>query len=250
MDIDATDDSLTFLLGVMLAGAAGLVYALFETNVWYFQGFEGRAVRVHRRRDGRHRQRSRRRARRPDHRRDPGPGGPRMGRSGPRRSCSGPDHDHGPAPAGLLGERRGRRGERLDAKNRTSEHRSRDRVAEPGPPDRAERRCTNGEKGVERLLPPGGAARGRDLIVIGIVLPFLFSAGRTGFLNATIIAVAYAVMSLGLNIVVGFAGCSISATSRSTRSALIRWAGSARLLLQGARARARPGVASAPPGST
>ena len=24
----------------MLAGAAGLVYALYQTNVWYFQGFE------------------------------------------------------------------------------------------------------------------------------------------------------------------------------------------------------------------
>jgi branched-chain amino acid transport system permease protein len=32
--------SLTFLLGGMMAGAAGLVYALYETNVWYFQGFE------------------------------------------------------------------------------------------------------------------------------------------------------------------------------------------------------------------
>jgi branched-chain amino acid transport system permease protein len=31
--------SLTFLLGGMLAGAAGLVYALYETNIWYFQGF-------------------------------------------------------------------------------------------------------------------------------------------------------------------------------------------------------------------
>ena len=31
---------LTFLLGGMLAGAAGLIYALYETNVWYFQGFE------------------------------------------------------------------------------------------------------------------------------------------------------------------------------------------------------------------
>jgi branched-chain amino acid transport system permease protein len=31
--------SLTFLLGGMLAGAAGLVYALYETTVWYFQGF-------------------------------------------------------------------------------------------------------------------------------------------------------------------------------------------------------------------
>ena len=32
--------SLTFLLGGMMAGAAGLVYALYETNVWYFQGFK------------------------------------------------------------------------------------------------------------------------------------------------------------------------------------------------------------------
>ena len=35
-----TEYSLTFLLGGMLAGAAGLVYALYETNVWYFQGFK------------------------------------------------------------------------------------------------------------------------------------------------------------------------------------------------------------------
>ena len=32
--------SLTFLLGGMLAGAAGLVYALYQTNVWFFQGFK------------------------------------------------------------------------------------------------------------------------------------------------------------------------------------------------------------------
>src|SRR5947209_10156631 len=43
------------------------------------------------------------------------------------------------------------------------------------------------------------------VIVIGIFLPFLFSSS-SGFMNATIIAVAYAVMSLGLNVVVGFAG--------------------------------------------
>jgi branched-chain amino acid transport system permease protein len=44
-----------------------------------------------------------------------------------------------------------------------------------------------------------------SLIGVGIVLPLLFSPA-SGFMNATIIAVAYAVMSLGLNIVVGFAG--------------------------------------------
>ena len=32
--------SLTFLLGGALAGAAGLVYAVYETQVWYFQGFQ------------------------------------------------------------------------------------------------------------------------------------------------------------------------------------------------------------------
>jgi branched-chain amino acid transport system permease protein len=35
-----TTISLTFMIGGMLAGAAGLVYALYETTVWYFQGFE------------------------------------------------------------------------------------------------------------------------------------------------------------------------------------------------------------------
>jgi len=43
------------------------------------------------------------------------------------------------------------------------------------------------------------------LIGIGIVLPFFFTE-LSGFMNATIIAMALAVMSLGLNIVVGFAG--------------------------------------------
>ncbi len=32
--------SLTFLIGGGLAGAAGLIYALYQTNVWYFQGFK------------------------------------------------------------------------------------------------------------------------------------------------------------------------------------------------------------------
>ena len=34
-----TTISLTFLIGGMLAGAAGLIYALFQTTIWYFQGF-------------------------------------------------------------------------------------------------------------------------------------------------------------------------------------------------------------------
>ncbi|HET9103139.1 MAG TPA: branched-chain amino acid ABC transporter permease [Solirubrobacteraceae bacterium] len=42
-------------------------------------------------------------------------------------------------------------------------------------------------------------------ILIGVVLPLFFTPS-SGFVNATIIAIAYAVMALGLNIVVGFAG--------------------------------------------
>jgi branched-chain amino acid transport system permease protein len=38
IDVDTTI-SLTFVLGGALAGAAGVVYALYETTVWYFQGF-------------------------------------------------------------------------------------------------------------------------------------------------------------------------------------------------------------------
>ncbi len=38
INVDTTI-SMTFLFGGMLAGAAGLVFALFETTVWYFQGF-------------------------------------------------------------------------------------------------------------------------------------------------------------------------------------------------------------------
>ena len=59
---------------------------------------------------------------------------------------------------------------------------------------------------VQKRLPPWWSrALAVSFLVIGIVLPFLFSSS-SAFMNATIIALAYAVMSLGLNIVVGFAG--------------------------------------------
>jgi branched-chain amino acid transport system permease protein len=38
INVDTTI-SLTFLIGGLLAGAGGLIYALYQTNVWYFQGF-------------------------------------------------------------------------------------------------------------------------------------------------------------------------------------------------------------------
>jgi branched-chain amino acid transport system permease protein len=43
INVDTTI-SLTFLLGGMLAGAAGLIYALYQTTIWYFQGFRGGLV--------------------------------------------------------------------------------------------------------------------------------------------------------------------------------------------------------------
>jgi branched-chain amino acid transport system permease protein len=38
INVDTTI-SLTFLIGGMLAGAAGLIYAVYQTTIWYFQGF-------------------------------------------------------------------------------------------------------------------------------------------------------------------------------------------------------------------
>ena len=58
----------------------------------------------------------------------------------------------------------------------------------------------------ERLIPPWwGKALAGLLVAVGVVLPFL-TGSSSGFLNGTIVAVAYAVMALGLNVVVGMAG--------------------------------------------
>jgi branched-chain amino acid transport system permease protein len=43
INVDTTI-SFTFLLGGLLAGAAGLIYALYQTNIWYFQGFQAGLV--------------------------------------------------------------------------------------------------------------------------------------------------------------------------------------------------------------
>jgi branched-chain amino acid transport system permease protein len=57
----------------------------------------------------------------------------------------------------------------------------------------------------ERLPPWWGKAAAAGLIVFGLLLPLGFTQ-TSGFLNATVIALAYVVMALGLNVVVGFAG--------------------------------------------
>jgi branched-chain amino acid transport system permease protein len=59
---------------------------------------------------------------------------------------------------------------------------------------------------IEKRLPPWwNRALVATAIMVGIVLPFLFSEA-SNFMDATIKSVALAVMALGLNIVVGFAG--------------------------------------------
>jgi branched-chain amino acid transport system permease protein len=57
----------------------------------------------------------------------------------------------------------------------------------------------------ERLPRWSGKALAGGLIVIGALLPLAF-AQTSGFIDATIKALAFVVMALGLNIVVGFAG--------------------------------------------
>ncbi len=57
----------------------------------------------------------------------------------------------------------------------------------------------------DRLPPWTNRTAAFTLILVGLLLPFFF-AETSGFLNATIIALAYVVMALGLNVVVGFAG--------------------------------------------
>ncbi len=59
---------------------------------------------------------------------------------------------------------------------------------------------------IDRALPPWWTkALTATAIMVGIILPFLFSHA-SNFMDATIKSVALAVMALGLNIVVGFAG--------------------------------------------
>ena len=59
---------------------------------------------------------------------------------------------------------------------------------------------------IEKRLPPWWTkALAALLIVIGLIAPFFFS-DSSNFMNKEIIALAYVVFALGLNVVVGFAG--------------------------------------------
>ena len=66
-----------------------------------------------------------------------------------------------------------------------------------------------------------GGRRAYALLGLAVLAPFAFGTGDD-VLADMVLAAAYVVMALGLNIVVGFAGLLDSATSRSTRSAPTR----------------------------
>ena len=88
INVDTTI-SLTFLLGGMLAGAAGLIYALYQTTIWYFQGFTAGLIAFTAAVMGGIGNIQRRGARRVDHRLHPADlRQPHRRRSGRRRSCS------------------------------------------------------------------------------------------------------------------------------------------------------------------
>ena len=192
--------SLTFLLGGMLAGAAGLVYALYETNVWYFQGFKAGLIAftaavmggignvrgavlggliigvIQALSDARH--------------------GPAVDRGGRVRL---PHRDHD--PAATRSARRGDEGGRMSATEASTRSDTDRRLRQL----RAQLREWRAGDRAPAAAVVRRAAWPASLVVIGILLPFLFS-NNSGFMNATIIALAFAVMSLGLNVVVGFAG--------------------------------------------
>ena len=188
INVDTTI-SLTFLIGGMLAGAAGLIYALYQTTIWYFQGFTAGLIAFTAAVMG-------------------GIGNirgavlggliigfiqqisdNRIGRGvDPGDRVRLPDPDHGlqaVRPAG-----RGDEGGRMSAAAATAPERplrAAASAASPSPP------------WAEKAVGAG------PVLVIAILLPFLFDPG-SAFIDDCVLALAYVVMALGLNIIVGFAG--------------------------------------------
>ena len=179
---------LTFLLGGMLAGAGGLIYALYQTTIWYFQGFTAGLIAFTAAVMG-------------------GIGNLRGAVLGgliigiiqqisdnrigtewtpaDRLRLPGPDH-------GLPAVRPARRG---DEGGRMS-----DTAAIPA---RRPRRCRPARAASRR--PRRSASRWPPAVAAAIILPFFFDSGGN-VMNNLVLAAAYVVMALGLNIIVGFAG--------------------------------------------
>ena len=197
INVDTTI-AMTFLIGGMLAGAAGLIYALYQTTIWYFQGFQAGLIAFTAAVMG-------------------GIGNLKGAVLGGfiigmiQQICDNreslvdlpvrPLLDAGVrlrlprAHHGLQAVRPARRG---DEGGRMS-------VAAPTPPP-------------EALVVPGAAAREGNFfarnqnmlltalfLTIAALLPFFLSEGGN-VMNNLVLGAAYTVMALGLNIIVGYAG--------------------------------------------
>ena len=190
-----TTISATFLLGGLLAGAAGLIYALYQTNLWYFQGFQAGLIAftaavmggignlkgavlggfiigiISRDHDQPNRQ-----------------------RLGARGRLLVPHHDHGVPPARAA--RRGDEGGRM-----TVEAPPRKPAGQPG-----------GVGGVLeswrrlRRMRYFGLVAGVIAITLAALIPVTFFGSTSKELDVAIYAVTYVMFALGLNVVVGFAG--------------------------------------------
>ena len=182
INVDTTI-SFTFLLGGLMAGAAGLIYALYQTDVWFFSGFTAGLIAF------------------------------------TAAVMGGIGNLKGAVLGGLIiGMIQQISDNRIGTEWTPAivfGYLVLILVFRPAGPDR---RADEGG-GMSTLAtrarafkPPSGSARSRPsmiftiaVIVIAVVLPFFYDSG-SGFMNDATVALIYVVMALGLNIVVGFAG--------------------------------------------
>ena len=184
INVDTTI-SFTFLLGGLMAGAAGLIYALYQTDVWFFAGFTAGLISFT---------------------------AAVMGGIGNLKGAVLGGLIIGVHPADLRQPDR----HRVDAGDRVRLPRADPRVPPAGPArradeggrmstaDRTQARAASSCRSKVGRFPLGTSSRpwrssSRSL------LPFFYDSG-SGFIDDATVALVYVVMALGLNIVVGFAG--------------------------------------------
>ena len=184
INVDTTI-SFTFLLGGLMAGAAGLIYALYQTTVWFFQGFTAGLIAFT---------------------------AAVMGGIGNLKGAV-----LGGLIIGCIQQISDNRiGRPVDAGGRVRLPGDRARVPPAGPAGRGDAGGRMSTAVSSRRLnplsrlridPSRNVKRAITVVVVLAValLPFAYEAG-SGFIDDCTTALIYVVMALGLNIVVGFAG--------------------------------------------
>ena len=173
INVDTTI-SVTFLLGGMLAGAAGLIYALYETGIRYDQGFRAGLIAF------------------------------------TAAVMGGIGNLWGAVLGGLIiggiqqiSRQPHRRA--VDARDRVRLPRPDHGVPAAGPARRGDAGGRMSRLAELRNSRRANWIAGGVVLLFAIVLP-LFLNPLNGFIDRSVIALAYVVMALGLNVVVGFAG--------------------------------------------